>query len=518
MAIITLLTHVVATTRGDFFAAKKLIFHLLTLGHQIEWILKIDKPQIMLPLPMDDLPLSECFRYYYLDSTAANKDILANKTKLAERDYFIIFPTIETMGTDELLSLRGSGVNIKVVGEYGQDQGYFNNLSFRSNISFLRQYQIPHYFTGPVLKDQIISSSQAILVVDDSTFERAFSRTYYNQLFPFFVKQEHTNMTTIYGLDHRGSLKLTQVNKDNEALYAGSQLDFHSGQAYSPLTNQMKKHLQLSQAHTQQSLGMFMNPIADSPDDAIALLFAADKDKPFMRLLLGKRPDAEITPLDIIQYNQSTATLFAYTNTDLVIFAYCHPSDKDILDYQLANYFAFGIRRMMQSPSPPKKIDLIGRHSIRTKEFLIKILKKQAINLQDVELRLFNPFPLAHQTMQAFFKKAKIDKQPMLITGDQSLNEVINIGAPFMYQICHWKQSLAKKLLELCNSLGYKELHNFLYHSFTGDISGVTRFDQKPTEIFALINNPILYEQYTFIRQHIPSIYDNLQTVVLDKL
>ncbi|MFI4919210.1 MAG: hypothetical protein ACHP65_06615 [Legionellales bacterium] len=520
MAMITVLTHVVGHTKGDFFAGKKLIGHLLTLGHSVEWILKIDAPAAVLPLPIGALAESAHFNYYYVASSSANMSILSNADKLAQRDYFIVFPTITTMSPSEFNELKHQGVNVKLVGEYGQNQSYFANTFFRDIIRALRKYQLHHYFTGVTsnVGTQYLPSVIQVRFVNKYEFDNE-PRIFLNDYFPFLIQTQNRTHTAIYGIDKHGLPKRTDLNAADAALYANFSY-IHSTCGSVSLTPKITTHLDSSQTHSQQELGMFIEPIADAPNDAMALFFVAEKDQPFIKMLLDKPLDAEISPQDIIDYNQSTSTFFAYTNTDTDILIY--KDGEEALaqhDHQLAAYCALGVCRILKSQPERKKIDLIARHTEQSKNLLMQALKEYAVDLNEVVLRLFNPFPLAHETMQAFFKKAKVDQQPVLITGDQSLTEVINIGAPFIYQICHWKKPLAQSLLSFCESLRFYELHDFLSHSFAGDVNCLDGYESLTANLYkllSLIDNPKLYEQYGALRYHMASIYERLPGIVLD--
>ncbi len=135
---------------------------------------------------------------------------------------------------------------------------------------------------------------------------------------------------------------------------------------------------------------------------------------------------------------------------------------------------------------------------------------------EQITIRLFNPFPLQHQTMLLFFAMAKHNQFPVLITGDQSLGETISLGAPFIYQICRWKSTVAEQLLVLCQQQGYDKLAAFLTKTFMGETlyQGLFHADNNYDALIAMTRDNQLYQEFEQLPKQAHSLNEKCASLV----
>ena len=167
MAYIVVLTHIVEETKGDFFAGLRLVKVLLQENHNVEWILKVDVPEILDQLPINFFENKNCKIYILKNDENCNSNIVSLKEELAKRDVLISYPTILTLKIDEYSQLKESGVNLILISEYGFDKKLTEyDIKFQKMIENLEKHDITFFSTG------ISSESLGIFKLEKDDFDR----------------------------------------------------------------------------------------------------------------------------------------------------------------------------------------------------------------------------------------------------------------------------------------------------------------------------------------------------------
>lgn len=126
--------------------------------------------------------------------------------------------------------------------------------------------------------------------------------------------------------------------------------------------------------------------------------------------------------------------------------------------------------------------------------------------IRTMEVNLYNPFPLQHDTMIAMMQTCKEQGNPVYITGDQSLSEAISIGGPFLYQCMSWKENSLNGLRRRAEVTGCDGLVTMLdQKNFDGDWPKAHQLAQNYST-----NRQLWCDQFEHFKENVPNLDDTL--------
>lgn len=137
MSNVVVITGVPADTKGDFYAAKKLIQELISSGASVEWILQFEDPSQWANLssvanqlgpnctthPLKAYSQEGLTQKSSQDLTLNTQylvnDILENAEKMSQRDLVIVFPSVRSLREIDYQALSHAKANVLCINEYG---------------------------------------------------------------------------------------------------------------------------------------------------------------------------------------------------------------------------------------------------------------------------------------------------------------------------------------------------------------------------------------------------------------
>ena len=443
MARIVIISEIFSDGKGDFFAGKNLVSSLLQQGHHIEWLIapfSMDAQSIaFFYSQVKALRENDHFTFKALSPNKLERLIDYNSSLLAERDVVVLFPNIPR--NFDFTTYQ------KLVAE-------------KVKLIIMYEYGID--------EEWIFSPLQSNYLTE---YHELFRKLQLPILFTGITDPSHRILDSNIGYQ-------SAVEWPSEAMQpSGNESLFDMFEVEEPEIE-------------TKTMGMFKIPATEIQAlSKKTLLDVPPEDRGFIEKLLADAP-GQMASEKLDNYNQSHALFFSYTNSEL----------RD--DGCLARFFYLCIMYTLEKNPNKTTVDLIGQFHGACVDELRGLLSEFSPQYK-IKIRLFNPFPLQHETMLLFFVRAKQDRHLVLVTGDQTLGEVLSLGIGFLYQAMPWKKGIVEQLLKLCHTQGYFKVEAFLTH----DLDAIK-------EICELLADPELYKQFENLHLSIPSLQETFSEVI----
>ncbi len=483
MARIVIISEIFSDGKGDFFAGKNLVMSLLQQGHQIEWLIApfSQDPQSIAFFysQVKTLRDSEHFTFKVLSPNHLELLIDGNSLLLAERDAVILFPNIpRNFDFSTYQKLVSEKVNLMIMYEYGIEEEWIYSSA---QVNYLTEYhdlfrklQLPILFTGITERRSPIGANISPGLGHLEQCDRSDDML---EMSPKARHDEH-----LWGASD-GKLD-SKIEYNSAGEWPCEMMQSSGDESLYELFEAEAMNV------TTKAIGIFKIPAADIQAlSKKTLLDVLPEDRGFIEKLLSEVP-GQMASEKLDNYNQSHALFFSYSSSEY----------RD--DGSLARFFYLCIMYTLENNPNKTTIDLIGQFHGACVDDLKKLLSEHSLH-HKIKIRLFNPFPLQHETMLIFFIRAKQDGHVVLVTGDQSLGEVISLGIRFLYQVVPWKKNVADQLLKLCHTKRYFKVEALLTH----DLEAVK-------EMCELLADPELHQQYENLHLSIPSLQESFSEVL----